>query len=276
MQWKFSWLLAFLFASNLFCSCVASESIYAPFAGQNAGGGTIAGRVLATDNSVLPGAEVSLIRLADGKVTRTATDETGAYSIAALPPGIYSISVESTGFKKATHDPVRIVDGEREVVDFQMRMPPADHLDYVIEPLSLDHIVAKSAAVVYLRIDHIGAINEWKIGGKLSVLGALIQVRMTEAIKTHPTYGPLHAEFAFLHLGSIVPYRVGQQYVAFLTWDADNRQFLPMAGDNYMIEIIKDRVVTTTSDPKGVSILKGVKEGMSIAELLARLRSVAK
>lgn len=276
MQWIFSWLLAFLLASNLFGSCVASEIIYAPFVGQNAGGGTIAGRVLATDNSVLPGAEISAVRLEDGKVTKTPTDENGAFSITALLPGIYAISAESTGFKKAIHDSIRVVDGERVVVDFQMKMPPADHVDYVLESLTLDQIVAKSDAVVFLRIDHIGAMNEWEMGGKDSVLGAPIQVRMIEAIKTHPTYGPFHADFEFLHLGSIVPYTVGRQYVAFLTWNAHDKQFLPMAGDNYMIEIIKGRVATTTSDPKGANILKGVKVGISIAELLARLRSAVK
>jgi hypothetical protein len=187
-----------------------------------------------------------------------------------LLQGSYVISARKSGFATVNFGPARLRDGERIVVNLPMRLPPADHVDYVIEsPSSLNRILATSESVVYLHIDKIEPIREWHITETSSILGALIHVQTIETIKTHPSHGPSNATFVFLHLGSTIPYKVEKQYIAFLIWDEQDRVFVPQAGDHYMIEIVKGRVAKTVD-------LKGVETGMPVANVLAQLRSLAK
>jgi hypothetical protein len=64
--------------------------------------GTIAGFVRDATGGVIANAKVTIVNEATQLERRTATNETGYYSAANLPPGFYTVSVEATGFKKYT------------------------------------------------------------------------------------------------------------------------------------------------------------------------------
>src|SRR3989442_15375688 len=70
---------------------------------QGAGNSTVTGTVV--DNTgVVPGATVTLTQAATGLVHTNASNETGVFRFAALPPGQYSIKIELQGFKPVAVD----------------------------------------------------------------------------------------------------------------------------------------------------------------------------
>ena len=70
---------------------------------QGAGTSTVTGTVV--DNvGVVPGATVTLTAVATKLVRTNTTNETGIFRFAALPPGYYSLKVETQGFKPVAVD----------------------------------------------------------------------------------------------------------------------------------------------------------------------------
>lgn len=73
------------------------------------GDGSIAGRVVDPSGAVIPGASVTAKNEATSLSRTTKTGESGDFLVAGLPPGSYSVTVTSQGFKNAvvTNVPVR-------------------------------------------------------------------------------------------------------------------------------------------------------------------------
>src|SRR2546426_2938774 len=83
---------------------------------------TAAVRGVITDASggALPGAKVSVVE-AERNVTHTATsDEAGRYSMTALPPGRYTLTVEAQGFKKYTKSAFSLVVQQQATFDISL------------------------------------------------------------------------------------------------------------------------------------------------------------
>jgi hypothetical protein len=61
----------------------------------------ISGFVKDPTGSVVPKANVTIKNEATGLERKTTTNESGYYVVPNLPPGLYAVTVEATGFKKA-------------------------------------------------------------------------------------------------------------------------------------------------------------------------------
>src|ERR1043165_1718578 len=63
-----------------------------------------------TDNAggTIPGATVTLTNKETNQTQTTQSSDDGFYRFSALPPGVYSISVEKEGFKKGVVDDVKV------------------------------------------------------------------------------------------------------------------------------------------------------------------------
>ncbi|HEY4087119.1 MAG TPA: TonB-dependent receptor [Bryobacteraceae bacterium] len=70
--------------------------------------GTITGQVKDQGGGVVPAAAVTATNTASGAQSKTASTDTGNYTIPALPAGTYSVTVEMKGFKKFVQDNVLI------------------------------------------------------------------------------------------------------------------------------------------------------------------------
>jgi len=62
--------------------------------------GTITGTVSDPTNAVIPGANVVATNTETAARYETVSTETGNYTLAQLPSGLYQVSVELAGFKK--------------------------------------------------------------------------------------------------------------------------------------------------------------------------------
>src|SRR6266508_2187180 len=63
--------------------------------------GTITGTVKDASGAVLPGASVVVTNQNTGATRQVTTDDTGRYLVPSVLPGVYTITSELTGFKKA-------------------------------------------------------------------------------------------------------------------------------------------------------------------------------
>jgi hypothetical protein len=85
--------------------------------GQTADTGAIAGTVMDASGGVAQRATVTATNLATGQLRAVATGGDGAYNIALLQPGVYSLQFSAEGFKTAEREGVNINVTETPVVD---------------------------------------------------------------------------------------------------------------------------------------------------------------
>ena len=84
--------------------------------------GSITGKVVDPQNSVVPGATVVVTNTATNVSDKATTNQTGYFEANFLNPGPYSVSVESSGFKKLVRSGVTMRTGDRLTLDFQLEL----------------------------------------------------------------------------------------------------------------------------------------------------------
>jgi outer membrane receptor protein involved in Fe transport len=113
---KPSWLgLVF----SLLCF-LATICISAPAANGQAITATLSGRILDTSGGSISKAKVTIASAATGFARTVQSSDTGEYSIPALPPGEYTVSVEFPGFGKQSKNVILQV-GQSAELDFTLR-----------------------------------------------------------------------------------------------------------------------------------------------------------
>ncbi|MBL8176047.1 MAG: TonB-dependent receptor [Bryobacterales bacterium] len=86
---------------------------------------TLVGRVADPSGAVIAGATVQAKSVATNAAVSTATNEGGNYEIPYLLPGIYEVSVEMTGFKKAVRGNIELRVSDRLKLDVAMELGSA-------------------------------------------------------------------------------------------------------------------------------------------------------
>jgi hypothetical protein len=85
--------------------CLALSSAKILYAQANAG---LTGTVTDPSGAVVPGAKVTITNQGTGQESHTITSSAGTYSVTGLTPGVYSVTVEATGFKKQVQNSVNV------------------------------------------------------------------------------------------------------------------------------------------------------------------------
>ncbi|WP_263417810.1 TonB-dependent receptor [Terriglobus albidus] len=80
----------------------------APHAWAQSAAGSVVGTVTDTSGSVMPGAQVTLTNNATGDKKVITTADNGDFQFLSLIPGEYTLTVERSGFKRYTHNPVEV------------------------------------------------------------------------------------------------------------------------------------------------------------------------
>jgi hypothetical protein len=83
---------------------------------------SISGVVTDTQGSVIPGVTVAATHAQTGVVTTTQSNETGFYSLRALPIGEYTITAEHTGFRRSVRQGVRLTTGQSLALDITLEL----------------------------------------------------------------------------------------------------------------------------------------------------------
>jgi hypothetical protein len=106
---------------TVFCLCVTLLSIAAPTFAQEFRG-RINGTVTDNTGAVLPGVTVTASSPALIQPQVQVTGGDGGYRFLALPPGVYAIDFELTGFNAVKRQDVRVVINQTLTVDMQMQV----------------------------------------------------------------------------------------------------------------------------------------------------------
>ena len=91
-------------------------------AAQQIGGSAIRGRVVDSQQAVLPGATIVVTHEESGTFRETLTGQDGTYFVTGLVPGPYRISAGVQGFRQVTRDNVRLAVGVTLTLDLQLEV----------------------------------------------------------------------------------------------------------------------------------------------------------
>ena len=109
-----------VFARRVFVGTILALLICTPAAAQQRG--SIAGKVLDAGGLPLPGATITVTEQNTGFARTVVTAETGAYSVPNLEPGVYTVTVEMSGFASIKQADVRLTSGLNIPLDIKMQV----------------------------------------------------------------------------------------------------------------------------------------------------------
>ena len=101
--------------------CLALLAVLAPpAASAQIDTGTIVGRVQDLTGAVLPGVTVTADRIGTGVIASTVTNDSGEFVFPGLRVGVYDVTAELAGFRKANYKAVELNIQDRLRLDFQL------------------------------------------------------------------------------------------------------------------------------------------------------------
>ncbi len=80
----------------------------------------ISGTVVDSTGALMAGADVTVQNISTGILATTKTSSVGTFKVVGLTPGVYSVAVETTGFKRLVQTDVTVEVAKTSTVDFRM------------------------------------------------------------------------------------------------------------------------------------------------------------
>jgi hypothetical protein len=150
-----------------FLLCLAA--LLPAYAQTNAG--SITGTVFDPSRAVMDGVKVTVHNLATNVAQPATSNHAGIYSLPALEPGTYRITLEKPGFQKQIREPIRVESSSAVVLDFTLTVGNASTEVTVTEEIPL---VQEASATIQYGVD-LKQIDELPLANQsaLSLLGLL-------------------------------------------------------------------------------------------------------
>jgi hypothetical protein len=104
--------MRFLLASLLLCACLPAQEFR----------GRVIGQITDPQGAPLAGAVVRVVNQATGGTQQASSNETGAYQAPFLLPGLYDVSVEAKGMKRAEWPAVEVLTNATVKLDIRMEI----------------------------------------------------------------------------------------------------------------------------------------------------------
>jgi Carboxypeptidase regulatory-like domain/TonB dependent receptor len=141
--------------------------------------GEISGVVYDPGGSVVAGVKITLTNPATNAVREVATNESGLYAIPAIPPGVYILKVEKTGFRAMERKNIEVLVGSSNRIDLHLEI---GELTNVVE-------IAGGAPVLQSENASIGTVIENRSVIELPLNGRNY-LQLTSLIPGATTNGP--------------------------------------------------------------------------------------
>src|SRR2546423_11646087 len=107
---------------------------------------TVSGTVSDPSGAVLPGVSLTATNNATGVVTTVISNEAGAYNLASLLPGAYTVSADLPGFQKANYTNVTLGNAQQVRLNFAMQV--ATQAQSVEVTVAADTLIATSRSSI--------------------------------------------------------------------------------------------------------------------------------
>src|ERR1700694_4028843 len=88
----------------------------------------IVGQVSDASGAAVPGATVTVTNKETGLRRSASTDDTGRFNFPQLKPGAYSVKVEAEGFETQQNDAVSSALGQKQNVDFRLKIAESNQI----------------------------------------------------------------------------------------------------------------------------------------------------
>jgi hypothetical protein len=111
-----------MFGFSVFFSFLLMLSLASVAYGQSAASATITGRVLDPKGAAVLNADVTATNTETGITRSTKTTSDGLYRLDNLPPGVYNVSIEVSGFSRAEANSIKLQVGEQRDVNFNLEL----------------------------------------------------------------------------------------------------------------------------------------------------------
>src|ERR1700687_5790757 len=120
----------------LLALCIALSSAKVLYAQANAG---ITGTVEDSTGAVVADAAVTITNLSTGQVGHTTNSSAGTYAVTGLTPGVYSVTVEASGFKKQVQNQVHVDVSTNETINISLSLGLASEtVEVMAETIALN------------------------------------------------------------------------------------------------------------------------------------------
>ena len=152
--------------------------------------GTITGKVIDTQKSLVPDASVTITHVATGTSTTVKTNEEGLFRALYLVPGTYQVVATVQGFKKYVQDGIILRVGDTLALDIQLEIGAIDQSVTVIADAgALETTTASQGAVVDSR-----RVSDLPIahGDPYKLIGLSPGVSYTRSQRLDRPYEPTH------------------------------------------------------------------------------------
>lgn len=120
----------------------------APIALAQITGGSFTGVVTDASGLAVVDAKVDARNLSTNTITRTSTTEQGLYDFPLLPAGRYVLTVEKSGFQRATTGELQLNSGNRSRIDFALKLGEVSQSVEVISEIPLVNSTSQSLGTV--------------------------------------------------------------------------------------------------------------------------------
>jgi hypothetical protein len=161
-------------STTLFLLLILSISLFA-----QTSSGEISGVVYDPTGSVVAGVKITLTNPATNAVREVASNDSGLYAIAAIPPGVYTLKVEKTGFRAIERRNIEVLVGSASRIDLTLEI---GELTNVVE-------IAGGAPLLQSENSSIGTVIENRSVVELPLNGRNY-LQLTSLIPGATTNGP--------------------------------------------------------------------------------------
>src|ERR1041385_149171 len=83
---------------------------------------TVSGRIVDPSGAGVSGAKIEVVSVDTRAIANVVSAEDGSYQVSFLNPGMYSVTVEKTGFHRVVREGVKLGVSEKAVVDIQLML----------------------------------------------------------------------------------------------------------------------------------------------------------
>lgn len=234
-------------------------------AGQSRGRGGVTGSAV-FDGGPLPGVTVTI---ANSGVTRTViTNDAGRFEVPDLPEGAYTLTAELPGFQSTKRENLNIQSGRTSVINLVLQ--PGCLFD---APVSVDlgtpWAIQEADAILHVHISESGPSQRWDSlldgGAPWCFFGYEYTANLLHVVKSSRVQEVTVNAIRFVQLGS-ARYQPGEEFVAFLQWDASLTRFRPIVL--FMFPVRDGRVEWKRTDTPGLT------DGMFVEDFLAAVRAL--
>jgi outer membrane receptor protein involved in Fe transport len=169
-------VLAYVVAPNVGArSAWAQVSVY----------GSITGLIMDASQALIPGANVSVENNATKVVSKTVSNQSGAYTVLTLVAGNYTITIEKEGFKKAVRENVEVGVGAATRINATMEVGA---ITEQVNVTGASPTLQTETAEVNTNIDRVEVDNLPTLGRNISRLQVLVPGAVIESFQltAHP------------------------------------------------------------------------------------------